>query len=1131
MLEPDYNNSGITFPVPSKYRSVFDATGSSKLEYGKLGQQYRKLLLLVDEELAHWDRDGLRVELPCSNIYQLSREEMDILGLPEFYPYAIDLDLPYSITDSRFQIQVDYRKPSGTLIVKPQVKGSFIKISDEEEYIFDEASYKLLRDIKYFNDHKESFRDPEKWKTLAQIIRDLKVANRNVPVEFEEYEIIPMEKFAVRIEEHEDGSLSVLPVPLSEESEIDEPDPNENGEKVHKNALSDEEQLGFERQFKNIQEVRNRYLLENRKLLTYDKELLTQSSGNHDKDVLSQFKELQNLKGTEKEQFIKEPGTFLNADHVDLSEISERVKEIGQYRPTILPFIPKSDNDWFPEEGGVIIDGERIRLEPESRKDLIEELERAIENGREVVEFKGREYPANNDTLNAIKQLEKASENSKEAGNDISEQEAYNPDDPNNTILIIKDNYFEIEDFFKSGQARKGEVGLPVSIANEISLYPHQEDGIKWMQELWRKGEKGGLLADDMGLGKTMQALIFAAWIKENSNGLYDGPVLIAAPLTLLENWCMEYEKFLDRSIFGEPLKLHGSVLLQYKIGDNDLGISNEREIDPENYDIEQLIKKRGGLLLDIAAIKKADLIITTYEAIRDYQFSFSKVDWSLMILDEIQKIKNPETLVSKAVKAMNYEFGLGLTGTPVENTWSELWSIMDFVQPGKLNSLSDFNDRYQKKLDDPEVDKEELGLKLKKEMGDSLRRRMKEDHIEGLPERRVKPIFVEMTDYQKQRYSEVVSEANSSEGDRHVLTLLGALRDISLCPYLPYKHEQKLLEMSSDEIIANSAKLKEVFNVLDKKVKAKAEKAIIFLISRKMQAVLQKLVIEHYGFRPYIINGTVSGGRRQKLVDKFQDSDGFNVIIMSPEAAGVGLNVTAANHVIHLSRPWNPAKEDQASDRVYRINQEKDVTIYIPISQFSELGEGQSFDEKLNKLLESKRFLSKSVLLPAKIDKSELMSLGSGMFTSTSERKANGTLKIEDIDELTGKNFEKFCSKLLKKEGYITNLTENNDQGADIIAIISGQKKGILVQCKSKLNPNKNVSNSAVQEVVAAKAYYESLYADYSFSLAVITNAHSYTNQAQRLANDNNVQLWDRSYLRSMIENYNLSLGALAVA
>ncbi|HKJ32316.1 MAG TPA: SNF2-related protein, partial [Balneolales bacterium] len=752
--------------------------------------------------------------------------------------------------------QINYRKPSGDLFVNPIVIGAYIKISEDEEYLFDEKSYNLLNHINAFNTECEHLDRSDRLALLGQIKNDLKSANRSQPQELKDYDIVPLEKFTAILEEHEDGSVSVIPVPLKGEKKIDQ-DGNENI--VYTSVLSEKEQEDFKSDFKKGRKARKQYLLANRKVLVYQREKF-KSSDDGENDVLSQFKNLQKLTGEKKKAFFKEPQNFLNQDFVELSELSERVKEIGQYTPTVLPFIPKSDNDWFPEEGGVIIDGDRVKIPPENRDQLIEELKEALKEGKDTVEFKGIEYPANDETIRALENLKKASEQSRNQKSD--NDDLTGSEKTPNTILIIRDNYFEVEDFFGKKNVHEGKPGLPIYLKKGINLYPHQKDGLNWLQSLWMRGEQGALLADDMGLGKTLQALLFAAWIREQTINSGGGPTLIIAPLTLLENWRSEYEQFLEWESFNAPLILHGSLLSAYRIESNRraLGIRNEREIDADNNNVEELIRKNGGLLLDISKLVEADMIITTYETIRDYQFSLSHVKWSLMVLDEIQKIKNPEALVSKAVKAMNYEFGLGLTGTPVENSWIDLWSIIDFVQPGRLNSLTDFNNRYQKKLDDPEIDVEKLGLQLQNELGSTLRRRMKEDHLNGLPNREIKPIHVELTDLQKKRYQEIKNEANNPDNETFVLPLLRALSDVCLCPYLPYTNEHKLLDIDSNEIIESSAKIKKVIEILDS-IKSKDEKAIIFLISRKMQAVLQGLIIEKYGFRPFIINGTVNGG------------------------------------------------------------------------------------------------------------------------------------------------------------------------------------------------------------------------------------------------------------------------------
>lgn len=1108
-MKPKVNNDGYTFELNPEYTSLFEVNIEPQNVLKLQNSFIRKLLLLVDEEIAIWDENNFQVTLPHASIYKLEREELDILGIPEFYPYGFGFSVSDRIMSQNFSLQLDYKRSDEDVIVNPAVSGSYIKVSSSEEYIFDSESYELHG---LLNELKESGDDRNKKLVYISKIADkINDINEKVPEQLSSYDLEELDTFDLHLEEDEDGSISVYPVPVHLGSD--------EKEKV----LSDEEEKEFHKQFQNQQNVRGQYLLRGKKLLVYNKTKKNDQGEEQEDDVLSQFKKLQKLEGKEKKAFIDNPEMFFpESTRVDLSDFSDRVKSIGQYVPVVLPFIMQSENDWFPEEGGLIIDGERILLPLESRDELIRQIQDGLETGIKTIEYNGREFNVNEETLEALHKLKKAEKSKK---SDVTTQEE-TLGASQNTILIIKDNFFELEQRGKLDEERDGSVSLPLSINDSVKLYPHQEDGLHWLQNLWIKGRNGALLADDMGLGKTIQALLFCAWVKEQKlkMGLSSDDIasfIVVAPVALLENWSNEYHKFLEWETFKEPLILHGPTLKQFKL-ENDLGIRNEREIDSEEYEIEKIISEKGGLLFDIAELRKHQFILTTYETIRDYQFSLSKINWSVMVLDEIQKIKNPKTLISHAVKAMNYNFGLGLTGTPVENSWVDLWNIMDFVQPGHLGPLVDFNESYAKKLDDPDVDRYKLGEALKSDIGELLRRRFKEDHLDGLPEKKEIKIRTELTDYQKEIYSQVLERAADANNDEHTLTQLAAIRDISLCPYLPFKNENSIENIPLHDIVSNSAKIQEAFEILDD-VKVKNEKAIIFLISRKTQAVLQRLIIEKYGFKAYIINGTVSGGRRQKLVDKFQDQTGFNVIIMSPEAAGVGLNVTAANHVIHLSRHWNPAKEDQASDRVYRIGQNKDVKVHIPIATFPELGEGKSFDEILDKLLSDKRHLSRSVLIPAKVEKSELLSIQKEFFSDNYQPKKVMNVTMRDIDDLSGHQFEHFCKILYTKLGYSVDWTDRSrDKGVDLIVKDVQNSRGMLIQCKSKDNHNKRVDQAGVQEVFSGKNYYSSLYSGIEFELVVLTNSVGYTGGAIELAKTNSVNLLDRSFLKKYIKETN---------
>lgn len=1097
---------GFRFKIASNDRLFFQLNSEPVDVYQLRDPILRKLLFLVDEEYAEWIQANSEVVIPHESIFLLDKEELDLLGLPDFYPYGFGFRTEGRITSSSFKLQLEFKRNDDDVIVNPKLSGTHIRISSNEDYLFDKPSYDLLLLVEKL--HQAGNDLNKKLGLISHIVEHINSLNEQVPEILKTYEIEELDSFDVRLEEAEDGTLSVYPVPIKKDDES------------KSRVLSEEEEKQFHQQFGNQKNVRSQYLLGGNKILVYNDTKEDDIGKSKKDDVLNQFKKLQKLQGKEKDTFLKNPELFFpESNRIDLSDFSERVKSIGRYVPVVLPFVMQSDNDWFPSEGGLIIDGERIQLPPESREELISLIKNGLESDLQTVEFNGRDYNVNEETLEALNKLKKADE--AKSHDTIRSREERS--ESQNTVLIIKDNFFELEQRGKIDEVRDGQVSLPISIGSDVKLYRHQEDGLRWLQDLWISGRNGALLADDMGLGKTIQALLFCAWVKEQKVKMSleeqeIGPFLIVAPVALLDNWNNEYHKFLDWDIFKEPLKLHGTGLKQFKIN-KDLGIRNERDIDPEENEVENIISERGGLLFDIEQIKKYDLILTTYETVRDYQFSLSKIDWSVMVLDEIQKIKNPNTLATHAVKAMNYNFGLGLTGTPVENSWVDLWSIMDFVQPGYLGTLVDFNDRFEKKLNDPETNKEELGNKLKEEVGELLRRRFKEDHIEELPIKSINKIPVELTEYQKKIYSQVLERASDSENDEHVLTQLAAIRDISLCPYLPFKNEKKIENIPLEQIVKDSAKIKATFNILDD-VKSKNEKAILFLISRKTQSVLQRLIIEKYGLKAHIINGTVSGGRRQSLVDKFQGEPGFNVIIMSPEAAGVGLNVTAANHVIHLSRPWNPAKEDQASDRVYRIGQKKNVTIYIPIATYQELGEGKSFDEILDNLLNEKRHLSRSVLLPAKIEKSDLMSLQGEMLGTATNKRGNSQIKLSDIDDLNGHQFEHFCELLYSKLNFNVDRTyKSRDKGVDLIVRFKNSMKGYLIQCKAKDDPSSRVDQAGIQEVVSGKNYYSNYYSEYDFELAVITNAEDYTNGAKDLAQSNGVKLLNRSFLKEKIE------------
>lgn len=296
---------------------------------------------------------------------------------------------------------------------------------------------------------------------------------------------------------------------------------------------------------------------------------------------------------------------------------------------------------------------------------------------------------------------------------------------------------------------------------------------------------------------------------------------------------------------------------------------------------------------------------------------------------------------------------------------------------------------------------------------------------------------------------------------------------------------------------------------------------------------MIQKVIYDSFGIFPSIINGDTPTTRqaeskiklsRQQTIDRFQEEDGFNVIVMSPLAAGIGLNVTKANHVIHYSRHWNPAKEEQATDRAYRIGQQKDVHVYYPMAVFPDdmtNGDGskqKSFDEILDTLLNRKKSLATNTLFPSEQAEVRPDEIFDNVFRIDPKCKST-PLTITQIDNLTPRLFEAYIAALYTKQGYKVHLTPySNDKGVDVVAI--GLGENYLLQVKQS---NFLVGNDAVQEIYTAKNYYENKFND-KFKLLIITNS-DFSSSAEILSNANQINLIKREHLENMILKNNVTI------
>lgn len=476
------------------------------------------------------------------------------------------------------------------------------------------------------------------------------------------------------------------------------------------------------------------------------------------------------------------------------------------------------------------------------------------------------------------------------------------------------------------------------------TLRPYQLRGYSWLAFLQRWG-LGACLADDMGLGKTIEtlALIQRDW---ELNGR--GPVLLICPMSVVGNWQKEAARFTP----DLPVMVHHGV------------------------------ERRKDAAFQEEARKKA-MVISSYALLhRDFEI-LKDVPWSGVVLDEAQNIKNPETKQAKAARALKADYRIALTGTPVENHVGDLWSIMEFTNPGFLGTETEFKKTFflpiQANKDPQAVER------LKRLTRPFILRRLKTDKtiITDLPEKLEMKVFCTLTREQASLYAavakEAISEVDSAEGIQRRGVILAALSKLKqVC-----NHPAQFLGDNSP-IPRRSGKLTRLTEMLEEIIEI-GDRALVFSQFAKMGEILRKHLQETFGREVLFLHGSVPKKQRDSMVERFQgDADGLQIFILSLKAGGTGLNLTRANHVFHFDRWWNPAVENQATDRVFRIGQSKNVQVH----KFLCLG---TLEEKIDEMIERKKEIAEGVV-----------GTGEGWLTelSTGELKEIFALRKEAIGE-----------------------------------------------------------------------------------------------------------------------------------
>lgn len=477
---------------------------------------------------------------------------------------------------------------------------------------------------------------------------------------------------------------------------------------------------------------------------------------------------------------------------------------------------------------------------------------------------------------------------------------------------------------------------LETLFAPGTRLKEHQRQGIAWLWHHYQSGRHGVLLADDMGLGKTLQIAAFLALLRHAGRETdRTKPSLIVAPVILLENWRRETKKFFRDQVFESLFVLYDRGLRSR--------VDNGR--------------------LDVTGLSEYAVVLTNYDTLARYQQHLLTVDFAAAVLDEAQAVKNPDALRTLAARGLKRTFAICATGTPVENRLLDLWSLYDVLSPGRpFASRSRFQSEYE---DQPDaVAKLRAALALPS-LRSTLLRRTKAEALTSLPTKHEHVHPVAMTSEQLAQ-ERMITRMPSG---RRVLEILHQLQKLYQHPRLLLRAEEaEVRAWSPREIVAQSPKLAKVIDLL-REIRERSEKALVFTLWTAMQDLLARVIESELGIeRVRIINGdTNQQGRAQKYLDELEAKRGFDVLILSPLAAGTGLTITAANHVIHYGRWWNPAKEDQATDRAYRIGQTRDVHVHYPVLHHPGRPDA-GFDMKLHELVNRKRSMARDFLDPSNV-------------------------------------------------------------------------------------------------------------------------------------------------------------------
>ncbi|WP_197738713.1 DEAD/DEAH box helicase [Cobetia sp. AM6] len=946
------------------------------------------LRMLEEQGLATRFPNGFSLDVPVAA--SLDDEQIEILVLPPQFKGEFTASIKGHSNSKGFSVKVLPVFNGGQ--VPCRIKGALMEVGPDNRYLLDYSQLIAFQALEKHSMLPENLRKSSDNLRLLASLQMAKRSGMNIDLShFERINVEKAEEVGVIAKQLPDGSLELFPSVgdgLDEiENRLGQLDINSDGGVIrikNKVVILDEERMSGVREVMNNRRIPSESVVD----------------------------------------FINSPSAFLDASLVNLDlGFSVRVLGVGKIKHMDFGGLEQGNNDWFGVEQSSsppeLIN--KLIKSHEELEDFQRKLDVACSQGAQTVDYQGECVDISN-----IKNLESilGKVASRLDEKEQLEEDFYQTVDRTDTQvgIIVKD----AEDNGESLRTRLDAYTVKNQPDWEIYArkpFPHQEEGVNWMLKLIElstldKGDsferiQGGVLADDMGLGKTYMSLVAINeyLLHSRRNELKEKPILIVAPLSLVENWEQEV------SLTYKTIPFKDVKILQ---SGRDLAEFKKKGEKRESVQASELLNEEGQMDQDKvrfalhvgpdAGSKRLDvnrrLVVTTYQTLRDYQFSLCLVDWGMVIFDEAQNLKNPNTLQTHAAKGLNSDIKILATGTPVENSLGDFWCLMDTAQPGLLGDWVYFRDKWVSPIlraseDEKDSIRQSVGQDLRSAAGGFMLRRIKENQLLALPTKSIYsgvPASSHNVSYSP-KLSSVMSGAQLSHYDEAIeayrklraeaddvrgiaLSTLQKLRTISLHPRAGAPLQSLISNPESyREIMSQSAKMRVALNILDE-IKMAREKIIIFIISKNVQRFVKIWLDKIYGLDVNIINGDTSAVEkkgdsltRKGLIEQFESVQGFNAIIMSPVAAGVGLTVVGANHVIHLERHWNPAKEAQATDRIYRIGQRKNVYIHIPTALHPDY---DSFDVHLDRLLSGKLLLKDAVVTTDVVSEGEVLkSLG----------------------------------------------------------------------------------------------------------------------------------------------------------